>query len=216
MQLSRLAKKIVHIVAILAVVLLLILFCVYLIFGRKARQEREGEGAMDFTAISLQPFSEEDKVLNADLMREYDFTVLEIWYPENTECVRYMTEMNLFAEECLHRDDEMYAYVTGVCVNLNDENGLADPNRLALAKQVCERENVLYHQYIADKKTEEILKNLGVSEYPTVIFLDRQGKVLDIARDMDGKELCMHLDLLVEEYMKEKRKKEREERENRE
>ena len=208
MQFTKLAKRIVHIVGILAVVLLLVLLCVYLIFGRKAKEEREGAGANDFTTISLIPFSEEDPVLNADLMKEYDFTVLEIWLPDSTECVRYKTEMNLFAEECLHRDDEMYAYVTGVCVGLNDRAGTLMENRLKLAKDVCERESVNYHQYIADKSTEEILSKLEITEYPTVIFLNREGQVLDIVDGMDGKELCMHLDLLVEEYMREKRRQE--------
>ena len=83
--------------------------------------------------------------------------------------------------------------------------------RLNAAKEVCERENVNYHQYIADPSTSKILRNLQVREYPTVIFLNREGKVIDIVQGMNGKELCVYLDTLVDEYMIEKRKTEREE-----
>lgn len=210
MQFNKLAKRIVYIVGILAAVLLLVAFCGYLLFGRKAAKKSEEAGASDFRGISLTPFSEDDPYLSTEVMKEYDFTVMEIWYPENADCVRYMTEMNMFAEECLHRDDEMYAYVTGVCISLNDKNGNVDQDRLDLAKEVCEREDVIYHQYIADPATEKILNNLQINEYPTVIFLNRGGNVVDIVQGMDGKGLCMHLDTLVEEYMKEKRKLERE------
>ena len=155
MQFNKLAKRIVYITGILAVVLLLLFFCAYLIFGKKTKEKSEEAGATDFTTISLVPFSEEDPILTTDVMKDYDFTVMEIWYPGNADCVRYMTEMNMFAEECLHRDDEMYTYVTGVCLNLNDLNGNVVEERLNAAKEVCERENVNYHQYIADPSTSK-------------------------------------------------------------
>ena len=44
-----------------------------------------------------------------------------------------------------------------------------------------------------------------------MIFLNREGKVIDIVQGMNGKELCVYLDTLVDEYMIEKRKTEREE-----
>ena len=211
MQFNKLAKRIVYITGILAVVLLLLFFCAYLIFGRKSKEKSEEAGATDFTTVALVPFSEDDPMLTTDVMKDYDFTVMEIWYPGNADCVRYMTEMNMFAEECLHRDDEMYTFVTGVCLNLNDLNGNVVEERLNAAKEVCERENVNYHQYIADPSTSKILRNLQVREYPTVIFLNREGKIVDIVQGMNGKELCVYLDTLVDEYMKEKRKMEREE-----
>ena len=212
MRLTSVAQKIVRVVGILAAVLLVFLLCAYLIFGRKAKEERPGEGAKDFTNLALVPFDEKDEMLTPDLMEKYDFTVLEIWYPESADCVRYMSEMNLFAEECLHRDDEMYAYVTGVCINLYDKQGALLTDRLDTAKDICSQEHVMFHQYIADPDTEQILQSMGVSSYPTVIILNRRGEVLNMITDMDGKELCMHLDTLVDEYMKEKRKLERQER----
>jgi len=210
MQFNKLAKRIVRIVGILAAVLMLVFFCGYLIFGKKEAEKSEEAGADDFTSISLVPFSEEDPVLTKDVMKDYDFTVMEIWYPGSADCVRYMSEMNMFAEECLHRDDEMYAYVTGVCLNLDDLNGNVVTTRLDAAKEICSRENVSFHQYIANPDTVRILHTLQIEDYPTVIFLNREGKVVDIVQGMNGKELCVHLDTLVDDYMKEKRKAERE------
>lgn len=210
MRFTPLTKKIVRIVGILAGVLLLALLSGYLIFGGKPKTEHTAAGADNFADMSLTPFDKNNPVLNADLMKEYDFTVMEIWYPESSDCISYIGEMNVFAEECLHRDDEMYAYVTGVCVNLNNASGKLDSSRLSVAKEAVEQEVPDYPQYIADAKTEKALKSLNVKDYPTVIFLNRQGRVVDIVTGLGGGELCVHLDSLVDEYMKEKRKAERE------
>ena len=83
MQFNKLAKRIVYIVGILAAVLLLVAFCGYLLFGRKAAKKSEEAGATDFLAISLTPFLEDDPDLSTDVMKDYDFTVMDIWYPEN-------------------------------------------------------------------------------------------------------------------------------------
>ena len=210
MKFTPLTKKIVQIVGILAGALLLVLLAVYLIFGRKPKAEHTAAGAEDFADMSLNAFKKDDPVLNGELMKEYDFTVLEIWYPESADCISYIGEMNMFAEECLHRDDEMYAYVTGICIHLNDASGRPDPERLSVAREAVEQEVPIFPQYIADVKTEKALKSLNVKEYPTVIFLNRQGRVLDMVTGQSGSELCETLDGLVDEYMKEKRKAERE------
>lgn len=212
MKFTPLTKKIVRIVGILAGVLLLALLTFYLIFGRKPKSEHTAAGEDVFTTLSLTPFNEEDAVLDADLMKEYDYTVMEIWESGSTECIRYIGEMNMFAEECLHRDDEMYANVVGVCTGLNRNAQKVDEERLSIAKEEVNQEKPDYPQYIADYSMEKNLSELGIAEYPAVIFLNRQGRIVDIVSGMDGKQLCVHLDELIAEYMKEKKKQEREEK----
>ena len=100
MQFSAHAKRIVWIVGSLAVVLLAVLLVVFLKFGNKKKEEPVDFNMLALKGIELKPFEASDPVLDAELMEEYDFTVLEIWYPQSADCVRYMSEMNMFAEEC--------------------------------------------------------------------------------------------------------------------
>lgn len=211
MKFTPLTKRIVRIVGILAGASLLVLLTVYFIFGRKDKTEHTAAGAEVFAGISLTPFDEENEVLDADLMKEYDFTVMEIWNPESPDCIRYIGEMNMFAEECLHRDDEMYTLVTGVCIGLH-KSGKINTERLSFAKEEVAQEAPKYPQYIADPAMERDLAALDVKDCPTVIFLNREGRVVDIVTGMDGRQLCVHLDELVDEYMKEKKKQEREDK----
>ena len=212
MQFSARAKRIVWIVGSLAVTLLAVLLIVFLKYGNRKKEEPIDFNMLALKGIELQPFDAADPVLDGQLMEEYDFTVLEIWYPQSADCVRYMGEMNMFAEECLHRDDEMYANVVGVCIHCNDKNGNVSASAVATAADIARGEDVLYHQYVADAKTERELEKLTSKVYPTVIYLNRQGEIIRIVSGKNGKELCDCLDELIDITMKAKKAKEKEER----
>lgn len=204
MQFTALAKKMVKIVGFVAGGLLLVLFGVYLGYLKYGRNNIVQPKENDVTAlktIELVPFKEEDPILNEELMAEYDFTILEIWDEDNGDCIRYISEMNMFAENCEHRDDEIYSYVAGVCINMNKQNGEVSKTKLESAKDIAQSGNVRYHQYIADPETENTLSALGISKYPAVIFINRRGEIMDIVTDMTGKELLVHMDELVEDLM---------------
>jgi hypothetical protein len=212
MQFSARAKRIVWIVGSLAFVLLAVLLFVFLKYGNKKKEEPLDVNMLALKGIELQPFDTADPVLDAEVMEEYDFTVLEVWYPQSADCVRYMSEMNMFAEECLHRDDEMYANVVGVCIKCNDKTGKTDAAAVEKAAEIARGEDVLYHQYVADAATEKELEKLTSKVYPTVIYLNRQGEIIRIVSGRNGKELCDCLDELIDITMKEKKAKEKEER----
>lgn len=204
MQFTALAKKIVKIVGVVAVALLLVLFGIYLgylKFGRNNTIKPEEQDITALREISLVPFEEGDPLLDKNLMAEYDFTILEIWDEDNADCIRYISEMNMFTDNAMHRDDEIYSFVAGVCVNMNKQNGELSKAKLESAKEIASSGNVRYHQYIADRDTEKILESLGVSRYPTVIFINRRGEIMDIVSGMNGKELLVHMDGLVEKLM---------------
>ncbi len=217
MQLSAKAKRIIWIVGSIAVVLLAALLVIVLRYGATKKAKESAQEPIDFNILALEkmelkPFDEADPVLDADRMEEYDYTVLEVWVPESPDCVRYMSEMNMFAEECLHRDDEMYANVVGVCLNCYDKNGNLSSAAVEKAAKIAQDEDVLYHQYAADFQTEKVLEKLVSKKYPAVIFLNRNGEIVRIVSNKTGKELCDCLDELVDIYVKEKKRKEKEER----
>ena len=212
MELTKMGKRIVWIVGILAAILLAVLLLVYLKFGRKPKEEPIVIDQLVLQNIVLEPIdgmtSQKYPVLDADVMAGYDFTVLEVWYPESPECVNYISEMNMFAEECLHRDDEMYAYVTGVCIHMTDSSsGAVLAERVNAAKKVAE--NADYPQYVADSRTEKILAELTAENYPAVVFLNRQGEIMRVEYGKNGKELCDCLDELVDVTMKVKKQEEK-------
>ena len=213
MEFTKVGKRIVTVVGILAAVLLAVLLLVYLKFGRKPKEEPIIIDSTVLQNISLEPVDgatdSKNPVLDATVMEGYDFTVLEVWYPESPECVNYISEMNMFAEECLHRDDEMYAYVTGVCIHLNDSSGIVTKERVDAAKKVAEDANAMYPQYIADSRTEKIFEELTGEKYPAVIFLNRQGEIMRVEYEKNGKELCDCLDELVDVTMKVKKQEEK-------
>ena len=206
-------KRIVWIVGTLAAVLLAVLLLVYLKFGRKPKEEPIVIDQSVLQNISLNTFDgqtdEKYPSLDRTVMEGYDFTVLEIWYPESPECVNYISEMNMFAEECLHRDDEMYAYVTGVCIKLNDASGNLLEERVNAAKKVAEDADAMYPQYVADSRTEKICEELTGGNYPAVVFLNRQGEIMRVEYGKNGKELCDCLDELVDVTMKVKKQEEK-------
>ena len=224
MQLTDVGKKIVKIVGIVAAALLLVLFGVYIGYMRFGRSEAESKPEADEGAlkeISLEPFDDKDPVLNFALMEEYDFTILEIWNSDSGDCIRYISEMNMFAEECEHRDDEIYSSVAGVCGDIYDENGVLSGKRLDEAKAIAENGHVNYPQYVMDDKTKKILDGLNIDTLPAVIFINRKGEIMDVVTDMNGKELLVHMDSVVSRLMeldweKERVKKLKEERENNE
>ena len=205
MELTGVAKKVIHVVAIVAGCLLLVLLGVYIGYLKFGHGEAEEEEEPDVTAlseISLKPFNEEDRPLNMALAGDYDFTILEIWDSDSGDCIRYISEMNMFSEECDHRDDEIYSYVAGVCTNLYDEAGELSAKRLDTAKAIAENGKVRYPLYVADPETVEIIRSLGIENLPAVIFINRKGEIMDICSGLTGKELCVRMDELVEELMK--------------
>ena len=214
MELTKMGKRIVWIVGILAAVLLAVLLLVYLKYGRKSKEEPIVIDSTVLENIVLSPLKEADangknSALDASLMEKYDFTVLEIWYPESPKCVNYISEMNMFHEECLHRDDEMYAYVTGVCIHLTDVEGNVQQERADAANKVAEDAGAQYPQYIADARTERILAELTAEQYPAVVFLNRRGEIMRVEYEKTGRELCDCLDELVGVTMKVKRLEEK-------
>lgn len=211
MELTKMGKRIVTIVGVLAAVLLAVLLLVYLKYGRKPKEEPIIIDAAVLRSISLEPLDgatgSKNPVLDETVMEGYDFTVLEVWYPESPECVNYISEMNMFAEECLHRDDEMYVYVTGVCIHLNDSSGNVLTERIEAAGKVAE--GAMYPQYIADSRTEKVFAELTGEKYPAAIFLNRQGEIMRVEYEKNGKELCDCLDELVDVTMKVKKQEEK-------
>ena len=205
LRLNNVAAKIVKIIGIVATALLLVLLGMYIGYVKFGKTEETSESKTDPEAlkgIALQPFDENDPVLNYELMEQYDFTILEIWNSDSVESIRYMSEMNMFAEECEHRDDEIYSYVAGICANIHDENGDLYVKRFEAAKTVTENAKVRYHQYAADMQTENIIREIGIETLPAVIFINRRGEIMDISTGLNGKELLVHMDGVVSELMK--------------
>ncbi len=155
---------------------LIITFAVIvLIYGAaESSRQRHVEGKTGttlFQEMSLQTVNG-DTFTSEDL-KNSKVTMLNIWSTTCPACIDEMPVLEKISQSC----DPQEIQFVGLCADTADNDGIIDAN-LAECKSIIEQTGLTYTQVIPDPSFLSYINSYVVG-YPTTLFLNSEGKLID-------------------------------------
>lgn len=124
----------------------------------QAEPETEEEPKLSFSTTDFAG-KETD---SAELFRENTYTMVNLWTSWCIYCIREMPELEEMSKEFAEKD----CGIIGIMMDGNEEEALAE------GKRIAEEAGVTYPLLIP---TEDMMRQLFVTAYPTTFFVDADG-----------------------------------------
>ncbi|MGN0708109.1 MAG: TlpA disulfide reductase family protein [Faecalibacterium sp.] len=124
------------------------------------------EGALIFSGTTI-----DGSTVDQSVLAGHKLSMLNIWFTECKYCIEEMPALEAISQSYDSADFQ----IIGIC-----SNPTMKEDYLAETAEVLEQVGVTYMNFVPDEATEEALVQYTDYMYPTTLFVDENGEILDI------------------------------------